>query len=427
MSGVSQAAAQAALSRVFSVSQLLRAVRARIESEPLFESVWVRGEISTFKLHPPSGHRYFTLKEGTVSIRCVMFQSAGRSLQFEPQAGMDVLVRGEITLYERDGSAELVAQEIVPGGEGAQFLALKALRERLEREGLFADARKRPLPVLPRRVGVVTSLSGAALRDVIAVVRRRMPTVGILVAPCQVQGEAAAGEIVAALGRVGAADVDVVIVGRGGGAAEDLGAFNAEAVVRAVAACPVPVIAAVGHQTDWTLVDHAADRRAPTPSAAAELAVPDGLALQAALATARLALGRALRQRHRREALRLQAAWRSAALRRPRALVEREAQRLDALERRLGAVSRLRVERACARLTRSAERLEALSPLAVLARGYAVVRRPDGTTVTQAGQAATGDRLDVRLADGSLAVRVESVEVRRGAGDGTGEPGADKE
>lgn len=396
--------------RVVTVSQLLRALRTRIESDDTWAGVWVRGEISSYKLHAPSGHRYLTLKEGAVSIKAVLFQGAARGLAFEPEAGMDVLVRGEVTLYERDGSAELVLREIVPAGVGAQFLALKALRDRLEREGLFEPSRKRPLPVLPRRVGVVTSLSGAALRDVMAVVRRRMPTVAILVAPCQVQGEAAAGEIARAIERIGRERVDVVIVGRGGGAAEDLGAFNDEAVVRAVAACPVPVIAAVGHQTDWTLVDHAADRRAPTPSAAAELAVPDGLALRAGVAEARLRLGRALRQRHRREALRLDALWHSAALRRPKSRVEREFQRLDGLVRLMEQTARRRLERARAALGKEAERLEALSPLAVLARGYAVVRGDDGRAVTRTEGLAPGNALVVQLRDGRVGTRVEWVQ-----------------
>lgn len=405
---------------VFSVSQLLRALRARIESEPTFTGIWVRGEISTYKLHAPSGHRYLTLKEGGVSVRSVMFQSAGRSLPFEPTAGMDVLVRGAVTIYERDGSAELIIQEMVPAGVGAQFLALKALRERLEAEGLFDPARKRDLPLLPRRVGVVTSLSGAALRDVVAVVRRRMPTVAVLVAPCQVQGEAAPAEIVSALDRIGRAGVDVVILGRGGGAAEDLGAFNVEAVVRAVAALPVPVIAAVGHQTDWTLVDFAADRRAPTPSAAAELAVPDVLQLRADLAKWRLRLGQALRQRQRREVLRLRAVLASGAFRRPRSRLEREAQRLDGLTRALAASMALRVERRRGGLGAAVEKLAALSPLAVLARGYAVVRRPDGRPVTRAGEAGVGDRLAVVLRDGRLDVTVDAV-ARQVAADGLAE------
>lgn len=402
--------------RVITVSQLLRVLRARIESDDTLAGLWVRGEISTYKLHSPSGHRYLTLKEGGVSIRSVMFQSSARSLQFEPQAGMDVLVRADVTLYERDGSAELILREIVPAGVGAQFLALKALREKLEREGLFDPSRKRALPVLPRRVGVVTSLSGAALRDVIAVVRRRMPTVALTVAPCQVQGEAAAREIAAALGRIGRTGVDVVIVGRGGGAAEDLSAFNDEAVVRAVAACPVPVIAAVGHQTDWTLVDHAADRRAPTPSAAAELAVPDALALRAAVAEARLRLGRALRQRHKREALRLRALMQTAALRRPKARIEREAQRLDGLVRLLEQTTRRRVERARSRLGTSAHKLEALSPLGVLARGYAVVRGPDDRAVTTAAAVTVGERVEVQLRDGRFGARVEEIRMETSEG-----------
>lgn len=404
-----QAAAQTADLPVLTVGQLVRAVRARVEADAVFAGIWVRGELSTYKLHAPSGHRYFTLKEEQVALRAVMFQRDGRSLTFEPEPGMDVLVRGDVTVYERDASVELIVREMLPYGVGAQHLALEALRRRLEAEGLFAPERKRPLPRLPRRIGVVTSLSGAALRDVVAVVRRRMPGVDLLVAPCQVQGVEAPAEIVAALRRVGTADVDVVIVGRGGGAAEDLSAFNTEEVVRAVAGCPVPVIAAVGHQTDWTLVDFAADQRAPTPSAAAELAAPDVATLRRSVLELRLRLMRALRRRHEREALRLAGLLRSAALTRPRLRVERETLRLGGDVRALEQAMRRARDQARHRLERAAERLEALSPLRVLARGYALVRDPAGRAVTRIGQVAVGSAVEVDLQDGRFAARVERV------------------
>lgn len=394
---------------ILTVEQLIRAVRGRVEADSVFSGLWVRGELSTYKLHAPSGHRYFTLKGGNVSIRGVLFASQGRLLRFEPEAGMDVLVRGDVTVYERDGSVELIAREVVPAGAGAQYLALEALRRKLEGEGLFAPERKRSLPVLPRRIGIVTSLSGAALRDVIAVTRRRMPSIDLVVAPCQVQGVEAPAEVAAALGRMFTAGVDVIIVGRGGGAVEDLSAFNAEGVVRAVAASPVPVIAAVGHETDWTLVDFAADRRAPTPSAAAELAAPDVHELKRRILEARVGLMRGLRQRHQRETLRLRGLMRSAALSRPRLRLERETLRLAGDVRALDTAMRVGRDLTHHRFLRSAERLEALSPLKVLLRGYAVVRSPEGRPVTHVSDVSPGDAVWVDLQDGRISARVDSV------------------
>lgn len=414
--GIDRASGPLSGSAVLTVEELVRAVRGRVEADGMFTGLWVRGELSTYKLHAPSGHRYFTLKGGPVSLRGVLFASAGRSLRFEPDAGMDVLIRGDVTVYERDGSVELIAREMVPAGAGAAYLALEALRKKLETEGLFALERKRPLPVLPRRIGVVTSLSGAALRDVIAVVRRRMPSIDVIVAPCQVQGANASTEVTEALGRIARADVDVVIVGRGGGAVEDLSAFNAESVVRAVASLPVPVIAAVGHQTDWTLVDFAADRRAPTPSAAAELAAPDMHVLRRSVLEARVGLMRALRRRHEREELRLAGLLRSAALSRPRLRLERESLRLAGDVRSLQAAMQTRREAAGHRLARSAEALEALSPLRVLVRGYAVVRREDRHAVRGIADVQVGDRVWIEVRDGRLGALVDEVEAASGAG-----------
>jgi exodeoxyribonuclease VII large subunit len=391
-------------------------LRAQVEGTGWFSGLWVRGEISTYKLHHASGHRYFTLREGTTSIRAVLFASYGRQLAFEPQVGMDVWVRCDVTVYERDASAELLVREMLPAGVGAQYLALQALRQKLEQEGLFDPARKRPLPTFPRRVGVVTSLSGAALRDVVAVMRRRLPGVDIWVAPAQVQGEAAPGEIVAALTRLGEAGVDVIIVGRGGGAREDLSAFNCEEVVRAVAACPVPVISAVGHQTDWTLTDFAADQRAPTPSAAAEMAVPDGRVLAQRVSQAQLRLRRALAQRHRREAQRLRALLLSGALSRPQRRVERAQMRLAGAQRGLEAAMARAVERGKERLGSLAQRLEALSPLAVLRRGYAVLLQDHAKPLPSAGAARVGQALTARLWDGELGVVVTRVGFGGAAG-----------
>ena len=287
---------------LLSVTELNRLVRELLDAEPLLQGVLVQGELANVRLHS-SGHLYFSLRDPAASVRAVMFRSQARQLVFAPQDGMQVICAGRVSLYERDGSYQLYAETLEPAGVGAEYLRLLQLKEKLQAEGLFSQDRKRPLPLLPRRLGVVTSPTGAAIRDILSVARRRYPNLELVVAPVQVQGATASAEIAAAielLARRGR--VDVIVVGRGGGSQEDLAAFNQEEVARAVAASPVPVVAAVGHETDTTLIDLVADRRAATPSAAAELAVPVVAELSAGLQTAtgqmqvaldpRLSLGR---------------------------------------------------------------------------------------------------------------------------------------
>ncbi|HHV93347.1 MAG TPA: exodeoxyribonuclease VII large subunit, partial [Firmicutes bacterium] len=268
---------------VYSVAEITRLLKRHIEDEPLFQYVTVCGEMSNFK-HHTSGHMYFVLKDSESCLRCVMFRSYAGRLRFRPQDGLEVYATGAIGIYETGGVYQLYVQYLEPRGVGDLHLAFQQLKEKLQAEGLFDEARKRPIPFLPRRIGVVTSPTGAAVRDIITILHRRMPGVEILVAPALVQGKGAAASIVAALeALVQWGDVDVIIVGRGGGSMEDLWPFNEEVVARAVAACPVPVISAVGHETDFTICDFAADLRAPTPSGAAELAVPVAAELLAAL------------------------------------------------------------------------------------------------------------------------------------------------
>ena len=262
------------------VSQLTAVVRAALSVEPQLEDVLVEGEVSNLRM-PVSGHMYFTLKDATSSIRCVSWRSARLRIPFQPESGMTVIAHGRVDIYEQDGAYQLYVDALDPSGHGALALAVEQLLKRLSAEGLFDPARKRPLPLLPRRVAVVTSTSGAALRDVCTVVRRRAPQVGVLVSPTPVQGDGAEGAIVNALRRAQeAVGVDVVLLVRGGGSLEDLWAFQGEALARAIRASRVPVVTGIGHETDTTVADWAADRRAPTPSAAAEVAVPDTTALR---------------------------------------------------------------------------------------------------------------------------------------------------
>jgi exodeoxyribonuclease VII large subunit len=443
---------------ILTVSELTANLREVLETT--FPEIWVEGELSNAKVWT-TGHLYFTLKDRSSQIKGVMFRSALRYLKFKPEDGLHVVVRGRVSVYDPKGEYQLVGEHMEPHGYGALQLAFEQLKKKLAAEGLFEAARKRPLPTMPRRIGIVTSIDGAALRDIIRVLRRRYPNAHVVIAPSRVQGEDAAGEIVRALrfvARVHA--VDVVILGRGGGSLEDLWAFNAEKVARAIAACPVPVISAVGHETDFTIADFVADLRAPTPSAAAELVVRrkddfcgfidrlgDRLegAMRGRLARLESRLktllarpgytgqrGRvAMRGRH--------AAELSAALRQTMSgALGRQARRHEALSRalgqhdprhRLGAVrarlvvhdARLaravtrRVHTADARFGSLAARLEGLSPLAVLGRGYAMAWNGTRTAILRdARDVAVGEDILVKLERGELRSTVTARQTDSG-------------
>ena len=440
--------------RVLTVTELTAGVRVLLEGQ--YGEVWVEGEISNARLWK-TGHLYFTLKDAGAQLRAVMFRSALRYQRFRPEDGQHVVARGRLSVYEPKGEYQIVCELLEPRGLGALQLAFDQLRERLDREGLFDAARKRPLPALPRKIGIVTSLDGAALRDMVNVLGRRHPNAHLVVSPARVQGEGAAAEIVRGLRHLQRIPgIEVVIVGRGGGSLEDLWAFNEEAVARAIAAAPVPVISAVGHETDYTISDFVADLRAPTPSAAAELVVAprdelgariaglagrlraalrDGLRLQRAgvhRLAARPGLAGwptrvALRGRQLDElAHRLAGAARGGAGRRGRRLYELRL-RLEALDigRRLAAIrARLAAARGGleaamegrqraheARVRVAAGRLDTLSPLGVLARGYAVCWTVDRAAIIRdAAAVAPGQAVHVKLHRGALDCEVTRVE-----------------
>ncbi|MFC5577633.1 exodeoxyribonuclease VII large subunit [Lysobacter niabensis] len=434
---------------VLTPSQLNTLARDLLEGS--FPLIWVEGELGNVS-RPSSGHLYFVLKDNRAQVRCAMFKPKSSWLKFIPREGLHVLARGRLTLYEARGEYQLVLDHMEEAGEGALRRAFEELKAKLAAEGVFDTARKRPLPHFARRIGVITSPSGAAVRDVLSVLARRFPLVEADVLPVQVQGAAAAAQIVAMLQRAAASGCyDVLLLARGGGSLEDLWSFNDERLARAIAASPVPVVSAVGHETDFSLSDFAADLRAPTPSVAAELLVPsrDDLARRLRALDARLrnlqlqrlrgAMQRAdraglrlnaLRPRARLDALcrrqvdalrRLAAAWQrrlererarvrhaDAVLRaaHPQRRIARLRERLAALSPRpQGAIVR-RLGNETLRLRGLARSLEAVSPLATVARGYTILRHPDGRVVRSVLDAAPGDRLDARLADGSLPVRV---------------------
>ncbi len=435
---------------VFTVSQLNR--EARLLLEQAFPALWVTGEISNLA-RPASGHLYFSLKDEQAQVRCALFRGAARGLRFRPDNGQQVLVRARIGLYEARGEYQLVVEHMEPAGDGLLLRRLEELKKRLAAEGLFDPARKRDLPLLPRRIGVVTSPSGAALRDVLKILRRRFPAIPVVIYPTQVQGTAAKAEISAALAAAGArAECDVLILARGGGSLEDLWCFNEESVARAIAACPIPVVSGVGHETDFTLADLAADLRAPTPSGAAELVVPDRrewlertrvlqrriqlgmgrglerLAQRADGVTRRLARvhpgvvlrqhaqrletlgGRLARGAHQAVALRrLRARHATMRLRAaaPAALLARRRERLERQRLRLAAAVRLCLAAGGNRLAVAAASLQALSPLRTLERGYAIVSDAvTGAVIRSASDVEPGAVLHARLGQGSIEATV---------------------
>ncbi len=390
---------------VFEVARLLTGI---MEAEQRLRLVCIRGELANCKAHP-SGHFYFSLKDERAQLRGVMFRSRFRGVRFQPKDGDMVLVTGQVSFYEPAGQVQIYAEEIEQLGLGAQLVRLQELKARLEAEGLFRPERKRPLPLIPRRVGVVTSASGAALRDILQIARRRHPAIDLVVAPARVQGQGAAEEIVRQLGRIARRPgVDVVIVGRGGGGQEDLSAFNEESLVRAVAACPVPVVSAVGHETDFTLVDFAADQRAPTPSAAAELCVPVYLELLSHVRELRLRAEGAARRGISDRKRRVLALAGRPPLRRPQDIVQMRADRLMQDLRLLHHLGRTAAMRRRTALSGLYYRLQGLDPKAPLRRGYALVLK-EGAPVSKVQELLAGDEVVLRFQDGQAHSRIERV------------------
>ncbi|MDH4564254.1 exodeoxyribonuclease VII large subunit [Pseudomonas sp. BN411] len=432
---------------VLTVSQLNQ--RARHLLEDVFPEVWVEGEISNLA-RPASGHLYFTLKDAQAQVRCALFRQNAQRVRQALRDGLAVRVRGKVSLFEGRGDYQLIADTVEPAGDGALRLAFEALKEKLAAEGLFATERKRPLPAHPQRVGIVSSPTGAVIRDIISVFRRRAPQVQLTLIPTAVQGREATAQIVRALALADAQGFDALILARGGGSLEDLWCFNEEAVARAVAACKTPIVSAVGHETDVSISDFVADVRAPTPSAAAELLAPDASELQQRLDSLHRRLVLRMREHLTRERLRLDGLFRR--LRHPGERLRQQAQRLDDLDMRLRraferqlqirherlarldtrlaaqhpgrtlALLRQRLDSLAERLPRAArdaikdrrqkldtlaQTLHVVSPLATLGRGYSILLDERGQAIRAASQTRPGQRLKARLAEGELDVRVE--------------------
>ena len=438
--------------RVWGVRDLVAALRASVERE--YGDIWVAGEISNFRAHSSSGHLYFTLKDGDSQIRAVMFRSQARLLRFRPEDGMQVVLRGRATVYEKGGDLQLSAEYLEPKGAGALQIAFEQLKAKLEAEGMFDSARKKAIPPLPRCIGIVTSPQAAALRDILNILRRRHHSANLLIYPAQVQGEAAAVEVSTGIKYFNRAkNVDVIIVARGGGSAEDLAAFNHEGLARTVFASEIPIISAIGHETDFTIIDFVSDLRAPTPSAAAELVILSRQEIEEQAGSLQLRLARAVRYRLLMAKQTLTEAGQQGAFARMMGGINQRQQKLDDLifraeksERRLIEQHRRRWERASAavrhydarrmlagirkdlatqtlavgaalraillrrksRLDQIEHQLKALSPVAILERGYALVFDLAGRLVKSAAQVAPGDEVSARLAHGTFTARVEN-------------------
>lgn len=438
---------------VYTVSRLNRAARLLLEQG--LARVWIEGELSSIS-RPSSGHLYFTLKDASAQVRGAMFKSRNQALRFRPEEGMLVQVRAKVSVYEPRGDYQLIAEYMEEAGDGVLQRAFEALKQKLDAEGLFADEHKLPLPAIPRRIGVITSPSGAAIRDVLSVLQRRFPALPVLVYPVPVQGKDAGKEIAAMIATASKRDeCDVLILTRGGGSMEDLWAFNEEVVARAMHACHIPIVSAVGHEIDFTIADFVADQRAPTPSAAAELVSPDQAEWLAQVMTLEARLARHVDATLETQRQRFDWLSRRLALRHPGQLLQQQLQRLDELEQRtrlalrsyfnnlratlqavhgrlaqvtpahrvrelgyastalaarLGNGMQAILQDRRRRLAGSARALDAISPLATLDRGYAIVRRrKDAAVVRDASVITPGEQIETRLAKGSLVATVDEV------------------
>jgi exodeoxyribonuclease VII large subunit len=400
----------------WSVTSLTRHIRQLLENDSDLQDVWVQGEVSNFS-RPASGHLYFTLKDATAALRCVMWRNDAQRQKLLPRDGDAVEVHGSVGLYELSGVYQLYIDQIRPTGEGLLYQEFLRLKERLEEEGLFDPQRKRPIPRLPGCIGIVTSPTGAALQDILNTLKRRCPMVRVVIAPAPVQGEDAPPQIVAALQNLEReVKPDVVLLARGGGSIEDLWAFNDERLARAIVACSVPVICGVGHETDFTIVDFAADLRAPTPTAAAEQAAVDQSELSGALKDVSRRLVRAMEDRLQTPRWRLDELIRRLQMLSPRSRIRSDRQWLDELARRSRSALAHSLLLQRTRLASLDQSLAALNPQAVLRRGYAIVTSPHGKVVRSVEQVQSGDHLRVRVADGQFVAQVEegSAEQRDG-------------
>ena len=395
---------------VLSITQLNEYIRGRMDSDPLLAQVAVRGEISNYKLYP-SGHHYFTLKDEGSALRCVMFKGNAMRLRFRPENGMKIIAMGKVSVYPRDGAYQLYCTAMTMDGVGDLYAAFEQLKKKLAAQGLFDPAHKKPLPRYPGIIGIITSSAGAAVHDMLRILRKRYPLSRVRLLPVRVQGAEAPGEIAAAIGYANHYHLaDLLIVGRGGGSIEDLWAFNDEQVAYAIYHSEIPVISAVGHEPDVTISDYVADLRAATPSNAAELAVPDQDALRQSLDAMANAMASSLNRQVKAARQHLMVLSASKALQSPTGYLEQRNQSVELLKNRLVAAQNQNITRAKQRYIAQISKLEAMSPLKVLTRGYSMVQTERGEVVRSVSQVSLGERIRVRLSDGTLSATVMKKE-----------------
>lgn len=394
----------------FTVTELNAHIKQLLDADALLGNVCVTGELSNYKVYP-SGHHYFTLKDAESSLRCVMFRSSAQSLRFRPASGMSVAAIGRIAVYPRDGAYQLYCTRLIPGGVGDLYAAYEQLKEQLQKEGLFDRAHKKPLPLFPQRIAVITSAAGAAVRDIIRVLGKRWPASEVVLLPVRVQGTEAPAEIAGAIRyanryRVG----DLIITGRGGGSIEDLWAFNDERVARAIYDSDIPVISAVGHEPDVTIADYVADLRAATPSNAAELAVPDRQELQKKLQMMQASMQQSVQKSVKLGRQRLSALAEKRVLQSPLNYLEDRRVLLDFLSTRLQAAEQKTLHESKQRFVRLTAALDAMSPLKVLSRGYSMVTNEAGAVISRAADVRENETIRVSFSSGSLTARVEQIQ-----------------
>ncbi|AGC69211.1 exodeoxyribonuclease 7 large subunit XseA [Thermoclostridium stercorarium subsp. stercorarium DSM 8532] len=398
------------MQEVITVTQLTRYIKRLFAYDSILSDVCVMGEISNFKLHS-SGHMYFTLKDESSVIRCVMFRSQNQMLKFKPKDGMKVIVRGYVSIYEAGGSYQLYPEYMEPAGLGNLYLAFEQLKQKLEKEGLFRPEIKKKIPYLPRSIAVVTSPTGAVIRDIINILFRRFPNAVLKLFPVQVQGEDAARQIAYALDFINRHKAaDVIILARGGGSLEELWPFNEEIVAWSIYRSEIPVISAVGHETDFSISDFVADLRAPTPSAAAELVIPEKEMLVKNVMDLRLRLKKAITNRIQCERLKLEQLMKSPSMRHPLDRVNQKKMDLEIIRKNIADAMKRRIEKEKGMLSVLCGKLDVLSPLTVLARGYSITMK-NGNIIKSAEQVHNGDKLDIILADGKIKCVAEKMEI----------------
>lgn len=399
----------------FSVSQISEYIKMTLESNPVLRDVWLRGEISNYKSNYSSGHMYFSLKDESSSIKAVMFRGYSSRLKFAPESGMKVLVHGKISTYTVSGDYQIIIDSMEPDGAGALALAFEQLKRRLDAEGLFDPARKKPIPKYAASVGVITSASGAALHDIINVSGRRSPGTGIVIYPAYVQGELAPRSLASGIKFFNEKHpVDVIIIGRGGGSMEDLWGFNDEILARTIAASNIPVISAVGHETDFTICDFVSDMRAPTPSAAAEIAFSDSRETRAKISHLRHKADSVISRRVLMLETRLDVLRKSAELHSPLGSLDEKSARLLRLKDRLELAVDGELSKRENNFKVLLTRLEGGNPLTVLSRGYAMAQGEDGRVISSVNDATVGEKIDITLSDGCLKAEIVETEVKNG-------------